>query len=214
MFKTAVFYHQGKHIEKNMSKAIFYYKECSTRNNIYAKNNLGLIYKYGEGNIKNMGNAIEYFNELIKKHDGVAMYNLAHIYFYGEYVDVDLNKSISLLINSAHYGKMTDSMMLLAIALIKKYEFVSKENINDELKSSGINSNYARSELFKIIEKTCSNLYEDYDYGYNYYKDVDYFYIDYEYAECTKDFYGNKTYKNAYSNIKNIDNNFYEGFGI
>ena len=86
-FAHGYLHHEGKSVKKDIEKAIHFYKEASTFNNQYAKNNLGIIYKNGFGdNVKkHTGNAIVYFEEAIRKgNDYLSMYNLAHIYIYDE----------------------------------------------------------------------------------------------------------------------------------
>ena len=48
-FYAGCFYHQGKCVDKNIIKAISNYKESSNKDDCYARNNLGIIYKNGFG---------------------------------------------------------------------------------------------------------------------------------------------------------------------
>ena len=48
-FFVGYFYHKGDYIERGIQKAIHYYKEDSSFNDQYAKNNLAIIYKNGYG---------------------------------------------------------------------------------------------------------------------------------------------------------------------
>ena len=114
--------HDGNHVKQDINEAIKYYKEASNLNNVYAKNNLGVIYKKGFDTVieKNLGGAIEYFQEGIhQKNDIICMYNLAHKYFYDEPNENSLDQSIDLLIKSSnHY--LPYSIGLLCLAIIKK----------------------------------------------------------------------------------------------
>ena len=109
--------HEGRYIKRNIVQAIHYYKEASSFNNEYAKNNLGILYKngFGEKIKKNISNAIEFFEEAIRqKNDYISMYNLAHIYIYDETLEQkDINKQIQLLIESSN--KFHYSLFLLCI---------------------------------------------------------------------------------------------------
>ena len=93
-------YHEGKYVKQDIKQAIHYYKERSSLNDNYAKNNLGVIYKngfYDEIRPK-LGWSIEYFKEAIRqKNDKVSMYNLSNIYMYDDRINNDINKSIELL---------------------------------------------------------------------------------------------------------------------
>ena len=62
-------YHFGEYINRDINKAIQYYKKASSFNNEYAKNNIGVIYKHGFNNEipKNIGASIIYFNEAIQQ---------------------------------------------------------------------------------------------------------------------------------------------------
>lgn len=97
--------HEGKNVKRNIEEAVHHYKEASSLNINYAKNNLGIIYKHGNDKIeKRIGNAIELFNEAIKqKNDYLAMYNLAHIYIYDEKIKQNLDEPIDLLIKSSNF---------------------------------------------------------------------------------------------------------------
>ena len=60
--------HEGKSMNRNIKKAIQYYKEASSFNNQYAKNNLGIIYKYGYDDVDgDVSISIEYFEEAIRQ---------------------------------------------------------------------------------------------------------------------------------------------------
>ncbi|KAK8836037.1 hypothetical protein M9Y10_040238 [Tritrichomonas musculus] len=124
--------HEGKYVKKDILEAIHYYKEASSFNNQYSKNNLGIIYKHGYDKIeKKLGMAIEYFEEAIRqKNDYLSMYNLAHIYMYDASVEPDLKKAIDLLIRSLKRFK--HSFILLCAALLLQYKF-NIETIKQEL---------------------------------------------------------------------------------
>ncbi|KAK8846996.1 hypothetical protein M9Y10_019570 [Tritrichomonas musculus] len=164
--------HEGKCVEKDIAGAIHYYKEASSFNNQYSKNNLGIIYKHGYREIKgNVGNAIVYFEEAIRqKNDYLSMYNLARIYMYDSTIKQDLNKSIDLLIRSMN--KFKHSSILLSLALLLKFDF-NIETIQHELKQRTDITRSSMEILFRIITLSKSVFdvqYESYrykDYLYN-----------------------------------------------
>lgn len=81
-------------------RSIHFYKEASSLNIQYSKNNLGIIFKRGfEDEIKpRLGSSIDYFEEAIRqKNDKVSMHNLGHLYLYEEPIKQSLDKSIDLL---------------------------------------------------------------------------------------------------------------------
>ena len=141
--KKAHFYvgflsHEGKNVDQDIEKALHYYKEGSSLNDQYAKNNLGVIYKNGFfGKIQpKIGLAIEYFEEAIRqKNDVVSAFNLLNIYIYDERSNKNITKSVDMLIKSYNRG-FKPSLVLLCIALIKKVGSFNPFNyskINNEI---------------------------------------------------------------------------------
>lgn len=131
-------YHEGIYFERDIEKAIHYYKNASSFNNKCAKNNLGIIYKNGFEDIvpKKIGLAIEYFNEaIIKKKDQVAMFNLANIYLYDENIKTNVDMAIDLLVQSAIIGFKPSIDQLLVILIDKfgmKKDFIKNEISKNE----------------------------------------------------------------------------------
>ena len=121
-FSLGFLYHQGKYLKRDIDQCLHLYKEASSFNNNYAKNNLGILHKNGfENQIKkNWANAEVYFKEAIKqKNDEVTKYNLSHIYIYEDVKD-KFNESIQYLSESTEQG-FEYSKSLLLIILFKKY---------------------------------------------------------------------------------------------
>ena len=111
-FTLGFIYHEGRLIlvKRDITKAIHFYKEGSSLNDQYSKNNLGVIYKNGFYDTfsnkiipKNIGYSIELFNEAIKqKKDILAIYNLSTIYLYENPVNINnIDNIIKLLIHSS-----------------------------------------------------------------------------------------------------------------
>ncbi|KAK8880742.1 hypothetical protein M9Y10_003429 [Tritrichomonas musculus] len=119
-FVLGCIYNEGKIIKKDINQAVRFYKEASSFNNQYAKNNLGIIFRDNEFK-KDIGLAIEYFKEAIKQQDDVlAKFNLAHIYIYEEAVKKDFDEILELLISS---NEFYCSKILLCIFLVKQFGF-------------------------------------------------------------------------------------------
>lgn len=141
-------------MKRDIKKAIHYYKEASTFNNQYAKNNLGILYKNGYKDIveKSLGLSIVYFEEAIpQKDDEVSMYNLAHLYFYEDSNKDSIDKSIELLIHSNEKGFL-QSKELLCLTLLKKYNF-HLDAIKAEIESLSQGNKELSLEICKIIRK-------------------------------------------------------------
>ena len=213
-FFIGFLYQEGKHIDKDIKKSIHNYKEASSFNNQYAKNNLGIIYKHGIDNEieKNIANAEIYFTESIKqKNDKVSMYNLAHLYIYEEGTTESIYKSINLLIDSSNLTFFPSTILLLII-LLKKYD----RNINNYL--SKINKKvynfYFLGIGFNDIISFLNNesILEEY---YQKYKNIDFLYNQSHEVIETKhlyDFKNNQT-PQIINQEKLITQDFYDGFG-
>lgn len=206
--------HEGKYIKRDIEGAVHYYKESSSFNNQYSKNNLGIIYKHGfEDKIKSrIGNAIEFFKEAIhQKNDYLSMYNLAHIYIY-ESIKQDEDESIKLLIKSS--TQFEHSLILLSIVLVKRYgEDVSsiQQTIEKYDKGSKITS-HINEIIFHL------DLFNKYNHNYYFemYKKIDFLY-DVELNPILTEDVQNANQKviiPKYPKAKNITQMFYEGFGI
>lgn len=215
----AYIYHEGKFVKRDISKAISFYKEGSSFNNSFCKNNLAVIYKNGFSSDapKNVAFAIELFMEAIKqKNDSLSMFNLATIYLFDENEIKNENKSIELLFKSSING-FNQAKELLCLVLIKKFEF-DIVKIKNELKKFADSSNSTIKSICRIIqnfqklenyESICENLYQ-------YYQNINYIY-NYLYDIIPQESIINQKlieFKQK-ENIKMIDinSNFYEGFG-
>lgn len=84
-FSQGFMHHEGKNLERNIQEAISFYKEASSFNNQYAKNNLGVIFKNGfEDKIKKQSaNAVIFFEEAIRqKKKIIYQCTIWHIFIY------------------------------------------------------------------------------------------------------------------------------------
>ncbi|KAK8850242.1 hypothetical protein M9Y10_018367 [Tritrichomonas musculus] len=216
-FFVGFFRHEGKYVKCDINKAIHHYKETSSFNNQYAKNNLGIIFKNGfENQIKrNLGLAIEYFKEAIRqKNDKIAMYNLAHLYLYENIRDDGIDESIQLLINSA-LQTFSHSIFLLCLALIKKFngDMISIKNKVDE---STFNDSELSNNVCQMIIKYELNNDITFERFFECYRKIDFLYdlelesfISHELADRKLNPDDNKI-----SKIPKINELFYEGFGF
>ncbi|KAK8871531.1 hypothetical protein M9Y10_007261 [Tritrichomonas musculus] len=201
-------------MKRDINKAIHYYKEASSFNNQYAKNNLGILFKngYKDEVVKNLGLSIEYFKEAIcQKDDKVSMYNLAHLYFYEDPIKDSIDKSIELLIHSIEKG-FQQSKVLLCLALLKKHNFhldmikaeiepISKE-LSFEICTIIWNSGLLESIYFEAL--------------YNYNQNIDFLYSNDFRPYITNEINDSEIIINSGPDpqIPNISKLFYEGFGF
>ncbi|KAK8892400.1 hypothetical protein M9Y10_029626 [Tritrichomonas musculus] len=208
--------HEGKSLKRDIDGAIHYYKEASTFNIQFAKNNLGVIYLKGFGNQikKSVGTAVEYFDEAIRrKKDYLSMYNLAHTYIYEETIKQDIDKLVELLIESSSH--FLNSVILLSIFLIKNFGF-DIERIKSEItKRAGNNSKLVLkvSNIVKFINILGKSTFESL---FDIYRTKIFLYnIEAKPILITKiTEIKIKEVSPNYPKAKNISHLFYEGFGI
>ncbi|KAK8880547.1 hypothetical protein M9Y10_003227 [Tritrichomonas musculus] len=208
-FSHGFLLHEGKCVKKDILDAIHYYKEASSFNNQYSKNNLGIIYKHGYNEIKgNIGNAIVYFEEAIRqKDDYLSMYNLAHIYMYDASTP-DLSKSIDLLIRSMN--EFIHSFILLSLALLLHFKF-NIEMIKQELRERSDITESSTEKILYIINMSQLS----FDELYRSYRDKDYLYnIALDPVLSSEVEHANeKVVPPKYPNAKELSSEFYKGFG-
>lgn len=202
--------HEGKIIKNDIDEAIHYYKEAISFKIQYAKNNIGIIYKNGYDKIKrNIYAAQEYLGEAIReKNDYLSMYNLAHIFLYDEqYQNID--KSIELLCKSSK--QFFHSLILLGIALVKKYGNDS-EAIQFKIKELIGKSNDLSTKIFYIIKYLELFNYLFFECLYELYKKMDFLY-DLFFQPVLSSEINKKKIIEKNPNLKNISDEFYNGFG-
>ncbi|KAK8892541.1 hypothetical protein M9Y10_029774 [Tritrichomonas musculus] len=201
--------HEGKYVKKDISEAISYYKEASSFNNQYSKNNLGIIYKHGYDKIEgNPCNAIVYFEEAIQqKKDYLSMYNLAHIYIYDLSSNQNINKSIDLLIKSMN--EFEHSFFLLSLVLLKKFE-LNIDTIKHELTKRTDLTENSMNRIIKVIHLYKLSFYELYES----YKHQDFLYnIELKPILSSELNHINEKVPPKYPNAKDLSPEFYKGFG-
>ena len=209
-FLLGYLHHFGENVHEKIKDAIHYYKEASSFNFQYAKNNLGIIYKNGFGDEipKNIGLAKEYFNEAVNKsNDYLSMFNLAKIYIFDEPNEKYHKKIIELLTNSFSLG-FKHSIFLLSSYLFKKYGL-------DLSKISAAVPTKFRNEVINIIQyKILAD--KNIDDTFRFYQNTDYIYDKLlDFTELTDIKHKNNRgvhKRNKY--IKDINKEFYDGFGI
>ena len=205
-FVLGFLYLEGKYFNRDIKNAISYFNKSSSFSNIYAKNNLGIIYKHGFGNEVQKSTEISfiYFNEAIKLNDRISMYNLAHLYIYENLMDEKIDDIIDLLIRSLKLN-FSPSLGLLCLALSKKYKNdIVKINKYIFDKNTGIPRHF-QLKINDFINKCLlyPSIFEKI----------------YEYPEMyliTSTIDKRKTNQNQNNNLekKNLTQSFYDGFGF
>lgn len=193
----------GDGIEKDINKAIHYFKEASSINHSLAKNNLGVIYMRGINVKQNIPYAIELFKEAINLgNDGIPMFNLASINLF---ILDDVEECIKLSIQSI-IADFEKSIILLCLALAKKYNYTLSLNIISE--ELFIHDSYSIITALQI---------ED-NYKYHKLYDISNFHKTYEKSKNMHFMYTSllpiQKKENKTNKIKDISKEFYEGFGF
>ena len=205
-------YHLGRHVKKDVKKAISFYKEASSLNNQYAKNNLGVIYKIGDGVNKNLSTAIEYFKEAVEKSDVLSMYNLASLYFFENYNNFD--ESLNLLIKSLNLDReFYPSIILISLIVIKKYDNISFEVIKKEFDKYQNKRDEFPGRVFNLIQKFELKAKSNFDKIYQKFQGIYFVYFDKK-SICSDSLKGMNNNNTNNEKLKDINNLFYEGFGI
>ncbi|KAK8871415.1 hypothetical protein M9Y10_007141 [Tritrichomonas musculus] len=205
---------EGIHLKHEIEKIIHLYKEASCFNNQYAKNNLGVIYKNGISGInKNLSLAKEYFKEAVaQKNDAVSMFNLSNLLLNEEQETKDYKKVIELLIGSSRQGLMI-SLQLLAFILIEKHKSIYYNTIINELNAYGQQSDDLVINLFQMCKIFLHENKESFQKMFQNIRKTDLIYIKhkiYTLNEVEKARYSHV--QSQKSNLKDIDEYFYEGF--
>lgn len=228
-FSLGFIYHEGKLIKCDIEKAIHYYKEGSSLNDQYSKNNLGVIYKNGFFDTfsnkmitKNIGYSIELFNEAIKqKKDILAIYNLSTIYLYENPVNNNnIDNTIKLLIQSSKdksirnvKRKISLLIELLCYVLIYRYE-CNVDNIIKRLQTeyNDCSKNIFNSIVNFIFDEKLNNP-TIYRRKYEKFRHIDYVYdLNQKIIVYNKLLESKKVEDSTTSN--NLTKDFYDGFGI
>ena len=215
-FSLAFIYQTGKYIKRNIKESIHLYKETSSLNYPYSKNNLGVIYQNGIANEvpKDLIKAKIFFKEAIEqKNNEVAMYNLAHLYIFEEYSEETFNKSIQLLIKSLDKGFSPAKQFLLLI-LIKKYG-TNFSDINKKLSSFMNNPHILVNSFKKAVEDQLLYCKQTFEEVYQKEKSIYYIYnqsLDIIRTDDLEKERNNKEIKND-KKQNNINSDFYNGLG-
>lgn len=213
-FPVGYFYLEGKYVTKDIDKAIKYFKDASSFNSQYAKNNLGIIYRHGiSGKIlKNIGYAIEYFKENISRFsDILSMYNLAHIFIYDEGFKEKIDEAIDLLVKCSNQN-FSPAIDLLSIALIIKYKFDLKQIYND-LEKRTDEKNNLQEKIHKIIDLDYGLNHDSFEEMYTNYKTIDFLYDFFYHPIVSKKLNEINEIKSKNTNLNKITSDFYDGFG-
>ena len=137
MFNIALIYDNGFGIERDKSRALFYYESASKLSNKYALFNLGWMYYNGENVNKDVFKAFELYKMATDFGHPRAMFNLANMHFSGTGTVKDLKMAYKLFLKSRMNG-------------VKESDYFIEE-ITNQLKPEELN--LLNSEFESLIEK-------------------------------------------------------------
>ena len=100
-YKIGIMYKNGLGTQKDMIKAIDYFKRSAEMNNTNAKRTLALEYILGKHLEQNIEKGLEMLTECADSGDTLSCYKLGKIYFKGEIVYKDLNIAEKYLLKAA-----------------------------------------------------------------------------------------------------------------
>lgn len=202
-----------------MPKAISYYKEASSLNNAYAKNNLGIIYKNGFGNevSKNVSLAIVYFNEAVQKTDNsLSKFNLASIYIYEQaFQNIDL--AIDYLLDLYVFNvKPFRELLCIALLLQNRCDLKVINNYLQKYSNKQIDSHKITNSLNNIIIMYGLNVASSFVKFFDYYRDIDFVFDHLLNMKISKSvlYHHINQDQQVNSKIPPINSLFYEGFSI
>lgn len=104
MFNLALIYDNGFGIQKDKSRAIYYYEAASQLSNKFAMFNLGWMYYNGENVNKDVVKAFELYTQASNFGHPRAMYNLANMHFSGVGTVKDLKMAYKFFLKSKMNG--------------------------------------------------------------------------------------------------------------
>ncbi|NCE98095.1 MobP2 family relaxase [Emergencia sp. 1XD21-10] len=113
MYQLGKIYLNGipeKGIEKNITKALLYLKRAADEGNPYAQYDLGSIYEKGEVTTANLARSSEYYAKALEQFlqmenkDAFICYRIGSMYLRGRGTEMDYEKAIAYLEESAEKG--------------------------------------------------------------------------------------------------------------
>lgn len=143
LFILGLVYYNGYRVDKDVQKAILYYRQASKLNNKYALNSLGEMYFNGIDIDKDYIKAKKYFEKAADLGNSNSLINLGILYHHGNGVDQDYSKSIKYFERASELG---NSMALNYLGYVYYY-------------GEGTKKDYIKAkECFeKAIELGCSD---------------------------------------------------------
>ncbi|MBF0107022.1 MAG: SEL1-like repeat protein [Deltaproteobacteria bacterium] len=97
-------YDDGERLEKDLSKAVYWYQKAAEQGYASAQYILGLTYRHGDGVEKDYEMAFKWYQKAAAQGFAEAQFNLGLMYHNGEGVEQDLSKAMSWFQKAAEQG--------------------------------------------------------------------------------------------------------------
>ncbi|KAK8898231.1 hypothetical protein M9Y10_000509 [Tritrichomonas musculus] len=111
-FITGCVYYEGKYIQQDVNKAIYYLSQAAKKNHSEANYILGNIYYSNELVERDIDKAIHNYSQAAIMNNSKAQYWLGYIYYKCQYVKLDINKFMKYFTLSAGQNNLEAQMML------------------------------------------------------------------------------------------------------
>jgi TPR repeat protein len=111
-FNLGRMYDNGHVTERNILKAIKWYKKAAEQDSAGAQHNLGVIYAFGQGVPVNHNEAFRWFTKSANQGVADSQYNLGACYFYGQGTKENKSKAFNWFLKGANNGDNLSKHML------------------------------------------------------------------------------------------------------
>ena len=212
-FMLGTIYHEGRFVPQNIDDAITFYREGSSFNDNKSKNNLAIIFKNYPKYRRNIYNVIEYLIEGIKmKSCPYSSYNLARIYYFGIGVNKNVIESTKLLKKTSEDGFKPADIFLF-------YIFSFDESIKNQSESLKYFNKIKRYSGYRFKYASINQVVS---YDLAFIKMFDFIVMPFvfipldflSYFYDIKNESNNHLIERPYNCLKQVNKEFYEGFGM
>ena len=147
-FLLRCLYHKGKHVKRDIHKAIHYYTLAANQNDPDAQFKLGSIYFYGDSVKIDTNKAFHYYFLAANHGCEEAQFKLGFNYYIGELLDQNINKAIFYFHLSARNGCVNSHFVL---GVIYSQGIHVKRNIDEAIhhynNGSNVDDQYSKNNL-------------------------------------------------------------------
>ena len=103
-FDLGLLYHEGKDLDQDFEKAMFWYRKSADQNFALAQYNLGVMYESGQVGKKAPAEAVHWWRRAAERGYALAQINLAGKYYRGDGVEKNYSEAARLWRAAAEQG--------------------------------------------------------------------------------------------------------------